>query len=92
MHPATVQLELSEASVHLQRLVADLRAGRISADGDAPLGVELAHVLDHLCRAWNCKDQTPEQHAALSPKEFEQMSHTVPNFLGERAMGEFAFS
>ena len=92
MHTATVQFELSEASEHLQRIVADLRAGRIAADGDAGLGVELAHVLDHICRAWNCKDQTPEQHAALSQTEFERLSHTVPNFLGERIIGEFALT
>ena len=31
MNTATVQFELSEASEHLQKLVADLRAGRIQA-------------------------------------------------------------
>ena len=92
MNTATVQFELSEASEHLQKLVADLRAGRIQAGDDAGLSVQLAHVLDHICRAWNCKDQTPEQHSEISQAEFERLSHTVPNFLGERVIGEFALT
>jgi hypothetical protein len=90
MHVTTVQFELAEASEHLQSLVAELREGKIDDRGEPAVSVQLAHVLDHLCRAWNCKDMTPEQHLSLSQAEFERLSNTVPNFLGERVLGEFA--
>jgi hypothetical protein len=92
MQPTTVHFELAEASHHLQQLVSELRDGKIDDRGEPALSVQLAHILDHLCRAWNCKDQTPEQHASVSQEEFERLSHTVPNFLGERVIGEYAFA
>lgn len=90
MHPSVVTFELEEASEHLQQIVADLRDGTIDGRGEPELSISLAHVLDHLCRAWNCKDQTLEQHAALSQEEFDRLSNTVPNFMGTRALGEYA--
>ncbi len=90
MHVTTIQFELAEASEHLQALVAEFREGKIDDRGEPAVSVQLAHVLDHLCRAWNCKDMTPERHSALSQAEFERLSNTVPNFLGERVLGEFA--
>ena len=92
MHVNTVQFELAEASVHLQELVVELREGKIDGRGEPAVSVQLGHILDHLCRAWNCKDMSPEQHAALSQAEFERLSNTVPNFLGERVLGGFALS
>ena len=92
MHIQTVEFNLGEASLHLQQLVADLRAGRMDSSSEPELSVQLAQILDHLCLAWNCKDLTPEQRGALSQEEFERLSNTVPNFLGQRVIGEFAFS
>lgn len=92
MHPGLVTFELHEASIHLQQLVAELRDGTIDERGEPALSVSLAHLLDHLCRAWNGKDLTPEQHAALSQDEFEHLSHTVPNFEGDRVIGEYAYA
>jgi hypothetical protein len=74
----------------MQQLLADLRWGEIDHRGEPALAVVLAHILDHICRAWNCKDRTPEELAALSQEEFERLSNTVPNFLGQRVLGEFA--
>src|SRR5690242_15601013 len=90
MNVATVEFELAEASHHLQRLVAELRDGKIGDRGEPAVAVQLGHVLDHLCRAWNCKDMTPEQSSSLSQAEFDRLSNTVPNFMGERVIGEFA--
>jgi len=90
MNVTTVQFELAEASEHLQSLVAELREGKIDGQSEPVIAVQVAHVLEHLCRAWNCKDMTPEEYSALSQDEFERLSNTVPNFLGERVLGEFA--
>jgi hypothetical protein len=92
MNIATVEFDLGEALIHLQNLVAELRAGKIQTDDEPALAVQLGHVLDHICRAWNCKDMTPEQKSKLAQEEFDRLSNTVPNFLGERVLGEFALS
>ena len=90
MHTATVERDLGEALIHLQDLVAEFRAGKIQTDDEPVLAVQLGHVLDHICRTWNCKDMSPEQRATLSQKEFEHFSNTVPNFSGGRVLGDFA--
>jgi hypothetical protein len=89
MYPEVVQHELEEALVHLQALVSELRDGKIDGNGQPEVCVQLSHVLDHLCRAWNRKDIDPE--TALSQQEFNRLSNTVPNFMAERVIGEFAF-
>ena len=92
MHPVVVHFELAEATEHLQQLVAELRTGKIDERGEPILSLELAHILDHICRAWNCKDLTPEELAALPQEEFDRLSITTPNFLGRRVIGEHALS
>ncbi len=90
MNTNVIQFELYEASIHLQGFFDELRDGKI-AESDTPvLTVQMAHIMDHLCRAWNCKDLSSEDHANLSQVEFERLSHTIPNFMGERILGEYA--
>ena len=90
MHIATVDFDVGEALIHLESLVGELRSGQIKSDDEPALAVQLGHILDHICLAWNCKDMTPEQKSKLSQEEFEQLSNTVPNFYGGRVLGEFA--
>lgn len=90
MQTETVSWELGEALVHLQDLVGELRAGKIHERDEPALAVQLGHVLDHISLAWNCKDMTLEQTSSLPQSEFERLSNTVPNFLGERVIGEMA--
>ena len=90
MQTKTVEIELREGLEHLQDLVAEIRNGEIKADDEPAVAVQLGHVLEHICRAWNCKDMTIEQEGQLSLSEFVRLSNTVPNFLGERVLGEFA--
>lgn len=91
MDPVVVHFELAEASHHLQELVAELHAGQIDERGEPGLAVQLSHILGHICRAWNCKDSTPEEVAGLSQEEFESLSNSVPNFMGQYTIGEYAF-
>lgn len=90
MQTESVEFQLGEALLHLQNLVAELRSGEIKGDDEPAVAVQLGHVLDHICRAWNCKDMTIEQAGQLSQSEFQRLSNTVPNFLGERVLGDFA--
>ena len=90
MHTSTVHFELNEALIHLRDVVAELHDGRMQA-GDTPeLAVQLGHILDHICMAWNARDLSPEQMAAVSQVEHDRMCNTVPNFHAERVMGEVA--
>ncbi len=90
MNPSAIHFELNEAHIHLGELVKELASGNLSSDADSgALAVELNHIWDHLCRAWNTKDLTPEQKDALSQEEFGRASNTVPNLLGERVIGDY---
>ena len=92
MHTDTVGFDLGEALIHLQDLVGEFRAGKIHPRDEPALAVQLGHILDHISIAWNCKDMTPEQRASLSQDDLHRLSNTVPNFLGQRVLGEFAFT
>ena len=92
MDIAAVEFELEEALIHLQDLVDEFRAGKIKADDEPALAVDLGHILDHISLAWNCKDMTPDQRAVLSQEDFERLCNTVPNFLGDKVIGDLALS
>jgi hypothetical protein len=92
MNTDIIHFELNEASIHLANLVTEIRDGTIEPDNTPALAIDLAHIMDHLCLAWNCKDMTHEQMDALTQEEFEQLCNTVPNFMGNRILGEYALS
>jgi hypothetical protein len=92
MNTETVARDIGEALIHLQDLVADFRSGKIQTRDEPTVAVQLGHVLDHICLAWNCKDMAPEQRAKVSQEEHERLSNTVPNFCGGRVLGEFALA
>jgi hypothetical protein len=92
MNIAIVEDEIDEALIHLKTLIAELRSGEIQKDDEPALAIQLGHTLDHISRAWNCKDMTQDQKTVLSQGDFERLSNTVPNFLGERVLGDCALS
>ena len=76
--------------MHLQHLVTGLREQRVQSEDSAALAVELGHVLDHLCFAWNSRDMSMEAILALPQAEFDRLSNTVPNFYAIRVLGDVA--
>ncbi len=90
MQIPTIQFQLREALIHLQDLIAELHQRKKEPNLEPALAVHLGHILDHLSLAWNCKNMSPQQVAALSESEFERLSHHVPNFLGGRTLGDVA--
>ena len=85
-----VEFQLAEASLHLQDLVLEFRNGTIGEDDEPCLAVSLGHVLGHLCMAWNAKHQSVEEVSSLPQDEFDRLCNTVPNFLGDKILGDFA--
>ena len=47
----SLKFQLREMQTHLQSCLERLERGKIGADDDAALAVELGHLLDHLCLA-----------------------------------------
>ena len=90
MHTEHITFTLGEALIHLQSLVSDLRDNRLGSDDAPELSVELGHILDHICDAWNTREMTSEEIAARSQEEFERHTDTVPNFQGSRTLGDYA--
>ena len=90
MNVETVAFNLGEASRDLENLAADIRAGKLKSDDESALAARLGHILDHLNWSWNCKEMSIDQVTHLPTEEFVRLSNTVPNFQGERVIGEFA--
>ena len=87
----SLKFQLREMQTHLQSCLEGLERGRIGADDDAALAVELGHLLDHLCLAWNTRDIPVESFGQVSDSDFAAHSNTVPNFGSSRKIGEDAF-
>ena len=92
MNTETVAWDIGEALIHLQSLVADFRTGKIRTRDEPVVAVQLGHVLDHICLAWNCKDMSPDQRSQIPQDEYERLCNTVPNFCGGRMLGELALA
>ena len=90
MHTEHITFALGGALVHLESLVSDLRENRLGSDDAPELAVELGHILDHICDAWNTREMTAEQIAARSHEDFLRHTDTVPNFQGSRILGDYA--
>ena len=86
MNLGHVTFELSEARMHLDEVIRDLREGAIEPNDDMDVQVRLEHVLDHLCFAWSSRDLTPEQLKNLPQSEFERLANTVPDLHGQRVI------
>ena len=63
----------------------------MQADDTSELAVQLGHILDHICKAWNARDRSPEQMAAVAQAEHDRMCNTVPNFHAESAGAVWLF-
>ena len=80
--------DLSEAALHLQELVAEIRSGKIQDRDDPAVEVVLGHVLDHICYAWNARELSGDEKFKLSQEEYEDMASAVPNFQLNRRLME----
>ena len=90
MNIDSIKFQLREMQLHLQCCLEDLDRGKIGADDDAALAVNLGHLLDHLCVAWNTRDVPVECFGQISDLDFVAVSNTVPNFGFSRKISEDA--
>lgn len=91
MNIDSLKFQLREMQSHLQSCLADLESGKIEADDDASLAVDLGHLLDHLCLAWNTRDIPVGKFGNVSDDDFAAHANTVPNFGSSRRIGRYAF-
>jgi len=90
MNIETLKFQLGESLEHLNKLATDVREGRIRPDDEPALGIQLDHVMSHLCLLWNGRDLTINQIGDLPQKKFERLANTIPNFFGTKEIGEIA--
>lgn len=90
MNITSLQFQLREMQGHLQSCLADLESGKIGSDDDAALAVELGHLLDHLCLAWNTRNVAPNDVGKISDADFFRHANDVPNFGFSRRLSDEA--
>jgi hypothetical protein len=89
MNPEGVKHELAEVVRHAQQTIEAIDRGARSPADDDGLTIDLGHILDHLCRAWNCRNLAPETIERLPEEQFDEFSDTVPNFQHRRKLLDF---
>ena len=89
MNPEGVKHELTEVVRHAQETIDAINERHRAATDDAGLTIDLGHILDHLCRAWNCRHLDPETIDRLPEDRFDECSDNVPNFQHRRKLLNF---
>lgn len=85
-----LQFQIGEALEALQQLVNELQTGQLGPDDRSALAVSLEHITNHIHYAWNCRMMSLEEVANHLQEEFERDCNTIPNFFGNRILGEDA--
>ncbi|MDQ8209722.1 hypothetical protein QEH52_19545 [Coraliomargarita sp. SDUM461003] len=81
-----LEFQISELHDHVGTLLNEIREGKMKEDCEGGLEVDLGHLLDHICWAWNLKECSIEQSSSLSDEEFLRASNSIPNFGLERTL------
>jgi len=90
LNTAHIHYELNEAAEALQNLLTEIKSGKLGPNDSPELAVDLLHITDHLHRAWNCRMLTEEELFLLTQEDFSRHANTIPNFSGNRILGEDA--
>ena len=72
------EFHLQEALIHLQSLLGDMRAGTLD---DSAYEVDMAHIQEHLCLAWNLRHVGSKPYVG-DMEENKLMARTIPNWTG----------
>ncbi|XAM00266.1 hypothetical protein OT109_02535 [Phycisphaeraceae bacterium D3-23] len=78
MNKAEAVFELGELSVHIEDVIAEIKAGRYDEDGDLSYEVAVAHLMDHLVRAWHYAHMTDEKIAGITEDDFDKITCAIP--------------
>lgn len=78
--------ELSAMREHLDALIRGIESGDVGEDDFGAFQIQIEHLLDHLCFAWNARELSGKQRAKLSQEEFERLIRVVPNPFGNRTL------
>jgi hypothetical protein len=89
MNPEGVKHELNEVIRHARQTIEAIDRGERLPSDDSGLTIDLGHILDHFCRAWNCRNLDPETIERLPEDRFDEASDSVPNFQHRRKLVDF---
>jgi hypothetical protein len=88
MNLQNVDFNLQWAIELLQECREAIQSGELTAGNESRLGDDLGFVLDKLCVAWNARNSATYEVGHSSPSEIKHLTKTVPNFGGDRQMGD----
>lgn len=91
LNTAHIHYELNEAAEALQNLLNEIKSGQLGHKDSPELAVHLDHITGHIHRAWNCRMLTEEELFILTQEDFSRHTNTIPNFFGNRLLGEDTF-
>lgn len=75
-----VTMELRDATEHLRDLIKEVEAGHYDPDGEYYYSTAIRHIYQHLNRSYHYCDKTDDEIDAISQKEFNSLSDTLPDF------------
>ncbi len=78
MNRVSAIAELEELKEHIETVISEIENGSYDEDGELSYQVSMAHLMDHLVRAWHFSKLTDEQIADLDQKAFERITYSIP--------------
>lgn len=70
--------ELDELKEHIDTVISEIENGEYDQEGELSYQVSMAHLMDHLVRAWHFSKLTDEQIAVLNQEAFERITYSIP--------------
>ena len=80
--------ELKDLKDELESLITEIENGDYDPDGELSYQVGLAHLMDHLVRAWHFSKLTDNEIEALGQEGFERATYTIPKLNGWESLVE----
>ena len=80
--------ELDELKEHIESLISEIENGDYDPDGELSYQVGLAHLMDHLVRAWHFSKLTDSEIEALGQEGFERATFSIPKLNGWESLVE----
>ena len=74
--------ELDELREHVGSVISEIEMGKYDPDGELSYQVALAHLMDHLARAWHFSKLTDDEINSLGQDGFERATYSIPKLNG----------
>lgn len=80
--------ELDELREHIDSVITEIQEGEYDPDGELSYQIAIAHLMDHLVRAWHFSKLTDTEIEALGQEGFERATYSIPKLMGWEVLVE----